>query len=101
MLTTSPTTIFDDKIPLTRLDEACKEALRCNMQMEIEFEDDVLTAHGKAYRLEKYMAKFKEYGVWEKCRLAYYQNNNALLTLKYSSEPADVALFIISSASLL
>lgn len=35
------------------------------MQMEMEFEDDVLAAHGKAYRLENYMAKFKEYGVWE------------------------------------
>ena len=88
-----PNYYFDDKIPLTRLDEACKEALRCNMQMEMEFEDDVLAAHGKAYRLENYMAKFKEYGVWEKCRLAYYQNNSALLTLKYSSEPADVALY--------
>ena len=88
-----PNYYFDDKIPLTRLDEACKEALRCNMQMEIEFEDDVLAAHGKAYRLENYMAKFKEYGVWEKCRFAYYQSNNALLTLKYSSEPADVALY--------
>jgi len=88
-----PNYYFDDKIPLTRLDEACKEALRCNMQMEMEFEDDVLAAHGKAYRLENYMAKFKEYGVWEKCRLAYYQSNSALLTLKYSSEPADVALY--------
>ncbi|MCS2795083.1 DUF4855 domain-containing protein [Bacteroides faecis] len=36
-----PNYYFDDNIPLTRLDEACKEALRCNMQMEMEFEDDV------------------------------------------------------------
>ena len=79
--------------PEERLDDACSKALQYDMHVELEFDDDALASRGYGYRLQNYMNKFKEYGFWKEKRMAYYQGNNSLLTLKNSSNAADQALF--------
>lgn len=91
-----PNYYFNDQIQKNRLTDACKEALKYDMDMEIEFEDNVCKypiESSKAYRLRDYMEVFKEQGVWKNKRLAYYQNNTALVTLKNSVEHDDQALY--------
>ena len=79
--------------PEERLDDACTKALNNDMHVELEFDDDALNSRGYGYRLQNYMAKFKEYGFWEKKRMAYYQGNNSLLTLKNSGNTIDQDLY--------
>lgn len=91
-----PNYYFHDNLDKSRLTEACKKAIKYDMDMEIEFEDNVCKypeESSKAYRLREYMEVFKEYGIWKNKRLAYYQNNTALVTLKNSTTPEDQELF--------
>lgn len=89
-----PNYYFNDKTPKSRLEAACKEALNYSMNMEIEFEDNALKYAGdKGYRLRDYMEVFKQQGIWEKKRLAYYQSNTALVALKNSAESEDQSLY--------
>lgn len=88
-----PNYFFSDTPVANRLQDACQKALTNGMNMEIEFDDDALSSRGKANRLTNYMNVFKEYGIWEKKRLAYYQGSQSLLTLKNSSNADDVALY--------
>src|SRR5690554_1555638 len=69
-----PNYFFNDARPISFLNKACEDAVRYGMDMEIEFDDRALVAHGNwGYRLENYMNAFKEYGIWENKRIAYYQ----------------------------
>lgn len=91
-----PNYYFDNKLDKSRLTEACEKAIKYDMDMEIEFEDNVCKypeESSKAYRLIDYMEVFKKYGIWESKRLAYYQNNTALVTLKNSLTPDDQELY--------
>ena len=85
-----PNYYFNDQTPKSRLTDACKEAKKYGMHMEIEFEEDVLT---RGNRLRDYMEVFKEQGIWENNRLAYYQSNLALQFLKNSSDATAQALY--------
>ncbi len=88
-----PNYFFNESIPDSRLKDACQKALTYDMHMELEFDDNALNSRGKAYRLRNYMAAFKEYGIWEKKRLAYYQGGASLLALKNSGNPIDTQLY--------
>jgi hypothetical protein len=88
-----PNYFFSTTIIESRLKDACNLALSYNMDMELEFDDNALASRGKADRLRSYMSAFKQYGIWEKKRLAYYQGSSSLLTLKNSSVAADKQLY--------
>lgn len=88
-----PNYFFNESVPDSRLKDACQKALDNNMHMELEFDDNALSSRGKAYRLKNYMNAFKDYGIWEKKRLAYYQGSASLLALKKSGDSADTKLY--------
>lgn len=88
-----PNYFFNDSTPESRLDNACEQALKFNMGMEIEFDGNATASNGRGYKLRNYMSYFKKYGVWEKCPLAYYQGSWALKWLKNSSNEEDRALY--------
>lgn len=88
-----PNYFFRDDVPVSRLNEACAQAKSYGMGLELEFDNNALKSYGKAYKLRDYMRVFKELGVWEKSRLAYYQGSWSLRALKYSSQPEDVGLY--------
>lgn len=88
-----PNYFFSDDVPLSRLNEACSMGRTAGMGMEMEFDDNALASRGKAYRLRNYMDAFKANKVWDNQRLAYYQHNNTVHTLKHSSNSADVELY--------
>ena len=64
------------------------------MDMELEFDERALVNNKNwGYRLEDYMKAFKEHGIWENKRLAYYQGDNALYQLSVSENEADKQLY--------
>ncbi|MBP3202584.1 MAG: DUF4855 domain-containing protein [Bacteroidales bacterium] len=88
-----PNYFFSTDVPYARLTEACDLALQYNMGMEVEFDGNAQAAYGRGYRLRDYMTVFKAKGIWEKCRLAYYQGAWAVRWLKNSSNAEDRQLF--------
>lgn len=86
-----PNHFFNETIPYSRLDDACKLAIDYDMDMEIEFDERALTGWG--YRLEDYMNAFKENGIWKNKRLAYYQGGTALYQLAHSTKKEDQELY--------
>ncbi len=88
-----PNYFFNEDIPVSRLDEACGMARTAGMDMEMEFDDNALASRGRAYRLRNYMDAFRRNSIWEDCRLAYYQHNNTVHTLKNSGNADDLALY--------
>lgn len=79
-----------------RLDEACEQGLKAGMGMEMEFDDNALASFGtncRAYKLRNYMKAFRRHKVWDNCRLAYYQGNNTVHSLKTSTREEDKALY--------
>lgn len=88
-----PNYFFNASVPVSRLDEACADALANGMQMELEFDDNALASRGMAYRLRDYMEAFRRHGIWATKRLAYYQGGSSLRALKYSADAADRELY--------
>ena len=88
-----PNYFFNVNVPDTRLDDACSQALKFGMGMEIEFDGNALEKNGRGYRLTNYMNAFKKYGVWKSLPIAYYQGSWALKWLKTSSSEADKNLY--------
>lgn len=88
-----PNYFFNESVPESRLQDACQKALDYDMHMELEFDDNALSSRGRAYRLRNYMRIFKQYGIWEKKRLAYYQGSASMLALKNSGNAADRKLY--------
>jgi hypothetical protein len=89
-----PNYFFNTTTPKSRLTDAFNMAKGAGMGgMEIEFDDNCLDGYGRAYKLEDYMEVFKEKGVWDSYRLAYYQGSNTLYTLKKSTNAANQALY--------
>lgn len=88
---------FFNEVPDSRLDDACDNARRNGMGMEIEFDGNALEGNGansgKGYKLRNYMDAFKRHGVWEKSPIAYYQGSWALKWLKNSSVAANNDLY--------
>jgi hypothetical protein len=88
-----PNHFFNTSIPISRLEDACQKALSHDMDMELEFDEEVLAGKGKASRLRDYMAVFKEKSIWKEKRLAYYQGNDALWALRNSTNMEDQELY--------
>jgi len=57
------------------------------MDMEVEFDESALKKHGRGGRLRDYMRAFRETGVWERCKLAYYQGRSAVTALPPLGRP--------------
>ena len=86
-----PNHFFNETIPYSRLTDACQLAIAYGMDMEMEFDERVLTGWG--YRLKDYMKAFKENGIWQNKRLAYYQGGTALYQLSRSNKQEDQELY--------
>ncbi len=88
-----PNYFFSTTVPDSRLSDACSQALKYGMGMEIEFDGNALEKNGRGYKLRNYMEYFKRYKVWDTLPLAYYQGSWALKWLKNSSSSADNELY--------
>jgi len=88
-----PNYFFNESVPTSRLDEACRLALDYDMDMEMEFDDRVLSTKGWGYRLRNYMEAFKKHGIWSSKRLAYYQGGTTLYNLSKSVNEEDRKLY--------
>lgn len=88
-----PNYFFNDARPISWLNKACEDAVRYDMDMEIEFDDRALARYGWGYRLENYMKAFKDYGIWENRRIAYYQGGTTLYNLSRATVKEDVELY--------
>ena len=88
-----PNYFFKDTTPISFLNKACEDANKYGMDMEIEFDDRVLSIYNWGYRLENYMKAFKDYGIWENKRIAYYQGGMSLYRLARSTVPEDNVLY--------
>ncbi|GHT12765.1 DUF4855 domain-containing protein [Bacteroidia bacterium] len=90
-----PNYFFNNKLPYSRLTEACHVARQYEMDLELEF--DVRVFYEKenwAYRLRDYMKAFREiFGIWETKRIAYYQGTDALYFLSKATHPEDQQLY--------
>lgn len=86
-----PNLFFNESIPYSRLDEACELAIRYNMDMEIEFDERVLTGWG--YRLQDYMKAYKKHGIWQTKKIAYYQGGKGLYDLSVSTAKESKELY--------
>lgn len=88
-----PNYFFDSSLPYSRLTDACQKAIKYNMDMELEFDNNALNSNGKAYRLVDYLDAYKQYGIWVNKSLAYYQGSAALFALKNSTDANDQDLY--------
>lgn len=86
-----PNYFFNKDIPFSRLNEACQLAKKYKMDMEIEFDERVLTGWG--YRLDDYMKAFIDNGIWKTKNIAYYQGGKALYELSISTNENDKELY--------
>lgn len=88
---------FFSKEPIDgRLDAACRIATSLGMGMEIEFDERVVKSSRdcRADRLQLYMAKFREYGIWHNKDIAYYIGSHALNNLSESTDASDRQLYL-------
>ena len=72
---------------------ACEDAIKYDMDMEIEFDDNALAKNGRGYKLKNYMKAFKDYGVWDNKRIAYYQGGISVYRLANATDPEDKILY--------
>ncbi len=89
-----PNYFFKEPLITDRLEKACSTAVANNMDMELEFDERILTKQNAWHnRLENYMEAFKRYGIWENKRIAYYQGGRALYELSVSADAVDNAMY--------
>lgn len=89
-----PNYFFNETRPISLLNRACEKAIEHNMDMEIEFDERALVSRNNwGYRLKNYMKAFKDYGIWENKRIAYYQGGTALYNLSKSTNNKDNELY--------
>lgn len=86
-----PNYFFSDDVPYSRLQEACDEARKHHINLEVEFDERVLG--GKGQKLYDYLEVFQQNKVYETMKLAYYQSENTILKLSQSSNTADRDLY--------
>lgn len=88
-----PNYFFNEKVPYSQLEEACRRAKINSMNMEIEFDERVLAKNGWGYRLNDYLDVFTKYGVFDSLKVAYYQGGDAFFQLSQSKNPIDSELY--------
>lgn len=82
-----PNHYFNSNILDTRLDDACRFAKQYGLGLEMEFESNVLyeSVNSRYSRLESYINKFEENGVFAGSSIAYYSGTKAILDMYNSS----------------
>ena len=89
-----PNYFFNDQVPYSRLEKACKAAAEYDLDLELEFDMSVFVNDGnRSSRLYDYMKAFRQSGVLQKKRIAYYQDCDALYQLYRSSNKKNKAIF--------
>lgn len=88
-----PNYFFSEDVPYSRLQEACNRAKKYQMNMEVEFDDNALSKHKWAYRLNDYLDVFEKNGIFDSLKVAYYQGGDTFYQLATSSNEADKALY--------
>lgn len=89
-----PNHFFHEDLPYSRLEDACKFAIEHNLDMELECDERGLVDNrNMGYRLRDYMKAFREFGITEKQRIAYYQGGKTIHMLKKSENELDVQLY--------
>jgi len=78
-----------------RLRDACEYATKYNLDLEFEFDHNVLAAFGrsKLYKMRDYMDAFRDNGMLEKKRIAYYQGTDVLAQMYFSRNADDRELY--------
>ena len=77
-----PNYFFDEKIPYSRLEEACNVAHAYDLDLELEFDQRIFADKGdRSSRLYDYMNVFRNSGVLSKKRIAYYQSVDVVYQL--------------------
>lgn len=94
-----PNHFFEDSIPDSRLDEACKVAKANGMGMEFECDSRALFNSENSFynRMMAYINHFKKNGVYDQSAIAYYLGSTALINLHYSTAPEDHKMMDIFS----
>lgn len=88
-----PNHYFNDDIPYSRLNDACRMAKECGMGMEVEFDESALVRSGdRSSRLRDYMKAFRENEVLTS-PIAYYQGGSAVYQLSVSDNAKDKELY--------
>ncbi|MFA4867733.1 MAG: DUF4855 domain-containing protein [Pedobacter sp.] len=85
-----PNYFFYD-VPYSRLQDACDEAKKFKINLEIEFSEEVLGGRGQ--KLYDYLEVFEKNDVYNTMKLAYYQSENTILRLYQSTNTADQELY--------
>ena len=89
-----PNYFFNDQVPYSRLEEACKIADKYNLDLELEFDLRVFVNNGnRSSRLYDYMKAFRQSGVLSQKRIAYYQDCDALYQLYRASGAKEKEIF--------
>ena len=89
-----PNYFFNDKIPYSRLEEACKVAKDYDLDLELEFDMRVFTNQGdRSSRLYDYLNAFRQNGVLTDKRIAYYQDADALYHLYHASNAKEREIY--------
>jgi len=89
-----PSYFFNVQVPYSRLEEACKQAIEYNLDLELEFDLHVFANNGnRGSRLYDYMRAFRQEGIFTKKRIAYYQDCDAVYQLYRSKDERDKTLF--------
>jgi len=89
-----PNYFFSD-LPLRRLTEACEYANKYDLDLEFEFDHNVLVTFGrtKVTKMYDYMEAFRKNNMLATKRLAYYQGTDILAQLYFSRNALDRELY--------
>ena len=89
-----PNYFFNLDVPYSRLQEACKVAKEHDLDLELEFDMRVFADNGdRGVRLYNYMKAFRENGILETKRIAYYQDCDVLYHLYRATGEKEKVIF--------
>jgi len=87
-----PNHFFDSNIPDSRIDEACSLARQYGMSMEVEFHGYATKEWGMGARLQAYIDKFRQNGVFNESDVAYYNGDDGFNALSKGCKE-DISLY--------
>ena len=83
---------FEENIPDSRLEEACKESEKNGMAIEMEFDSRALSDYEPVSfrsRMKSYIDVFKDNGVFSDLPIAYYSGSRAIYEMYKSEDERD------------
>ena len=87
-----PNHFFEENIPDSRLEEACKESEKNGMAIEMEFDSRALSDYEPVSfrsRMKSYIDVFKDNGVFSDLPIAYYSGSRAIYEMYKSEDERD------------